>query len=347
MREGILVNPEISQHLIQRWNHLIKIHPDGSFWQSWYAFQLFSRTKFFEPVVLFYFQQSDLVAVLLGVNIKETGTIKSLFSSRLVVYGGPLILPDLEQKDHIAENLLAELVSVCRKKSIFIQVRAFYDLGNYSVQFKNHRFRWVPRINLLIDTMDKEHVLKGISAARKRQVRKSLENGAKVVEPEDLEDVKKFYLILKNLYRTKVRKPLPDWSFFHSFYELINEHNCGKYFLVKYENQVIGGIMIPYFPEKQVYEWYVCGLDRDFNSKGIYPSVLATWSAIFHATENNFKVFDFMGVGKPDVPYGVRDFKLTFGGKIVNYGRYIRINQPFLYTFAEIGYNLLTFFKKV
>jgi len=54
-----------------------------------------------------------------------------------------------------------------------------------------------------------------------------------------------------------------------------------------------------------------------------------------------------MGVGKPNVPYGVRDFKMRFGGTVVNYGRYIRISNKFIYMLAEFGYNILSLMKKV
>ena len=54
-----------------------------------------------------------------------------------------------------------------------------------------------------------------------------------------------------------------------------------------------------------------------------------------------------MGVGKPDQEYGVRDFKARFGGELVNYGRLTRINNPFLYSLAEFGYNVLALLKNI
>ncbi len=62
---------------------------------------------------------------------------------------------------------------------------------------------------------------------------------------------------------------------------------------------------------------------------------------------NNLQVFDFMGVGIPDRDYGVREFKAKFGGKLVNYGRFGRINNKFLYAITEIGYNILALMRKI
>jgi lipid II:glycine glycyltransferase (peptidoglycan interpeptide bridge formation enzyme) len=62
--------------------------------------------------------------------------------------------------------------------------------------------------------------------------------------------------------------------------------------------------------------------------------------------ERGFTRFDFGGAGKPNVPYGVRDYKLKFGGELVNTGRMIRIHRPFNYAFATKAYRLLQVVKK-
>ena len=115
--------------------------------------------------------------------------------------------------------------------------------------------------------------------------------------------------------------------------------------LIKYEDKIIGGILAPVFEKKCIYEWYVCGLDQEYKEQ--FPSVLATWAGIDYAIQNNINSFDFMGVGKPDKEYGVRDFKARFGGELVSYGRLTRINNKFLYNIAEFGYNVLALFKKI
>ncbi|MCH7973680.1 MAG: hypothetical protein IH949_07305 [Bacteroidetes bacterium] len=56
---------------------------------------------------------------------------------------------------------------------------------------------------------------------------------------------------------------------------------------------------------------------------------------------NNLKYFDFMGAGKPTDTYGVREFKSKFGGELVNYGRFVNINNPFLFKVGKIGLHLL------
>jgi hypothetical protein len=51
-----------------------------------------------------------------------------------------------------------------------------------------------------------------------------------------------------------------------------------------------------------------------------------------------------MGAGKPGSEYGVRDYKIQFGGELIEYGRYIRINQKLLY---HIGRKVIEINKKL
>ncbi len=305
-----------------------------------------------EPVVVGCFDgEGAMRGILLAVIIREAGGLKGRFSSRTVVYGGPLVDEEHKRKEQIVEMLLEELVAKVKRRSIFIQFRALYEMSDYQHIFERFGFQWQPRLNLLIDTVDERKVRQGISPGRKRQIRKSLANGAKVTEPENAEQVMAFYEILYDLYKLKVKKPLPHRTFFLSAYEASKQkEKTGmgvKFFLVTYEGKIVGGIMAPYFEGKAVYEWYVCGLDRQYKEKGIYPSVLATWAAIDFAARNGFGIFDFMGVGLPGKPYGVRDFKRKFGGHQVNFGRYSRVNNRWFYAAAELGFNLLSWVRKI
>ena len=144
-----------------------------------------------------------------------------------------------------------------------------------------------------------------------------------------------WYQILNRLYREKVRTPLFSEEFFLQFYR----NGVGKYLLVKADDKVIGGMMCPILDGRAIYEWYVCGLDEEYRE--LSPSVVATHAAIEYAKKNGLPLFDFMGAGQPDVPYGVRDFKLEFGGELVEYGRFLCIRKPLLYWLGNLGVRLL------
>lgn len=171
-----------------------------------------------------------------------------------------------------------------------------------------------------------------MSEQRRRQVKKGISNGAIICEAQSEQEICDWYKILHRLYREKVRTPLFSEDFFLEFHR----KEFGKYLLVKHEDMVIGGMMCPILKDKTIYEWYVCGLDEEYY-RDLYPSVMATYAAIEYVKKHHIPLFDFMGAGKPNEAYGVRDFKMEFGGESVEYGRFLCIRKPMLYAIGKLG----------
>ena len=162
-----------------------------------------------------------------------------------------------------------------------------------------------------------------------------MRDGAHIVESPTIEQVRTFYTILQDLYRIKVRTPLWSWDFFERLYHV--EH--ARYILVELDGQIVGGTACVCLPSKAVYEWYACGLDNCRDD--IRPLSVAVWGEMQYAAENGYPLFDFMGAGTPDKPYGVRDFKAEFGGELVEHGRFLCIRKPLLYKIGELGVKFL------
>lgn len=344
----LTIKTDFDSDFISRWDAFVQAHPEGSVLQSHFCYQLFESTVNFDPVLIYCIDEQGAIAgLLLGVVIKESGLLKKSFSSRTVIYGGPLVEAGVEAPSIVFQVLLQRLVDEVKHRCIFIQFRPSFDLSVFKPVFEQLHFRHTPRLNLLVDATNRERLMDGMSASRLRQIKQSIKNGAEIIIPDRASQIDEFYQLLSDLYRHKVKKPLPDRSFFHAFFSLTRNGRNGQIFLIECEQRIIGGIMAPGFAANTLFEWYVCGLDEEYRSRHIYPSVLATWAAIDYAIKTGYRQFDFMGVGKPNVPYGVRDFKMRFGGTVVNYGRYIRISNKFIYMLAEFGYNILSLMKKV
>jgi len=335
----------ISDNSFQKWNNFLYSHPHNTVFQSPEMYSFYEKVRNFTPYAFIAEDnQGEIVGVLLAVLIKEGKGLKGFFSSRVVVYGGPLISED-NKKPEVLNGLLQEMVSALNKKSIFIQFRNFFEWSDdEKLIFQKSGFSYRERLNLLVDTKDKKSTWSNISESRRRQIKKGLRSGAVIEDPVNENEVKEFYELLVQLYSSKVKKPLPGWSFFREFYNHSKKGQLGILKLVKKEGEVIGGILAPVTTGKEIYEWYITGLDNLYKSS--YPSILATWAPIEYALENKLKYFDFMGLGLPQKEYGVRDFKLKFGNGIVNNGRFARRNNKQLYRLAEIGYNLLRVLKR-
>jgi hypothetical protein len=336
------------QQLIQLgWKELVDSHPSGTVFQSPDMYELFDRTEKMKPVVIGAVEESgsQLAGILLGVTIREMKGLMGRFSARTVVYGGPLVDPGLGNPQEVSELLLSGLIRAVQDISVFIQFRNFRDMESEKPALEKFGFNFRERLNYLVDTSSEDLVRSKLGPEKARQVKKALKNGASISDANSEQEVFELFTILHDLYRHKVKKPLPDWSFFREFYRLSQEGRLGTIKLVKYRGKVIGGIVCPVTPGKTIYEWYVCGLDQE--NRDAYPSVLATWAAIDHALKHTIPCFDFMGVGIPGRNYGVRNFKSRFGGDMVNYGRFARINGKGLYFIAETGYNVLALFRKI
>jgi serine/alanine adding enzyme len=315
------------------WNDFVFNHPNGNFFQTPIVFDFFTDLPGYKPVVFLAKEAESIRGVLVAILMKETG-IKGYFSRRCIIWGGPLC-----HDNETLELLISEFIKYIRNKSIYIEVRNLFDTSGFSISFLNKKFSYIDWLNYIVPTNGIEGNKKKLNESKRRQIQRSLKTGAKIGEAQSIENVRELYELLFTLYKEKIKKPLPGFRFFENFYL---DKKSGKIFIIEYENKIIGGAVCPIYKDR-IYEWYVCGLDKEL--KNIYPSALATWAPIEYAANNGLKYFDFMGAGSPNADYGVREFKSQFGGELVSYGRYIKILNPFLYKLGVFGIKYFVKFK--
>ena len=282
-----------------------------------------------------------LMGVIVGYTTLERNPLKQFFTCRAIIIGGPVI-----DEDATAEEVAALLNAVKKLQRsdlqpkgrttatrstglspIYIETRNFHDYSKWKHIFEKCGFCYQPHYDIHVQC-NAQHQM---SEQRIRQVKKAFKNGATICEAQSEQEIRDWYRILSQLYREKVRTPLFSEEFFMQFYR----EGVGKYLLVKHQGKVIGGMMCPILDGKAIYEWFVCGLDEEYRE--LYPSVMATYAAIEYAKAKGLPLFDFMGAGKPTVPYGVRDFKMEFGGELVEHGRFLYIRRPLLYWIGKLG----------
>lgn len=317
---------------IESWNQFLSIHPESSFFQSPAAFEFYNKVEGYKPITIFLLDNDILVGLLLGVIVHEKHGLKGYFSRRCIVWGGPLALGS--ESELITEILLLELNKILTKDVIYIEFRNLYDMSKYKNAFIRSGYTYQEYLNFIIKTISLEANIKLLKRQRRQQITTSKKLGAEIIEPEDIKQVYEFYLILKDFYNSKVKKPLPPISFFEEFYK---NPKAGKYFLIKYKGKIVDGVLAPIFKDT-IYTWY--GNIAIPEYREIQPGTLSTWASIEYACLNGFKYVDFLGAGKPEENYGVRDFKAGFGGDLVNFGRFKKINNNFSYNIGKLGLKL-------
>lgn len=326
----ILLNKEVD---INKWNDLLNRAEQSSPFQTPAYYEFFNSMENLSATVHAVEHNVKIEALCVVTLQKEKG-LKGYFSRRAIVYGGPVLSPTVTTK-HIS-LLLYSINSYYKKQAIYIEIRNFFDYDKFKSIFKTNDFQFVPWLNFHLHVENQKQVSAAISKSRLRQIKKAVKQGVTWQVAETEEDVMNFYFILKDLYHSKIKKPLFAPEFFLHFFR----SNVGKFLLVYFNNMVIGGIMCPIIPNRSIYEFYVCGKDREYKKQ--YPSIMATWAAIEYAQQNNIPLFDFMGAGSPAETYGVREFKARFGGKLVAHGRYLKVLNPFFYKLGKIGVKLIS-----
>lgn len=317
----VLLNDSIP---VKIWNEFLASNEYATPFQSYEFYRLFNSVENMSAYAIAVVDSACINALAVITLQKEPG-FKGYFSRRAIIYGGPLILNSNQEALGI---LLTEILKITKKKSIYVEIRNLSDFSEHAGIFLQNGYKYVPYLNYRIDTTDFNRLVKSLSTSRLRQIKKAQKQKVGWKIADSIDEVKSFYSILEGLYREKIKKPLLPLDFFENFFK----SDLGKFLVVTYNNKIIGGIMCPVSQSRAIYEFYICGLDNEYKEQ--YPSVMATWAAIEYANQNSIHFFDFMGAGRPDKEYGVRNFKARFGGELTEPGRYLKIHKTFLY---EIG----------
>ena len=282
-------------------------------------------------------ENNGLRGVAVGYITREKNALKQLMTQRAIIIGGPLLSDDIEEDE--LRDLLHGLRSLLRKKAIYIETRNFHSYTKWKPVFASCGFVYNEHLNFQVDCSSDEVIMNNMDRGRKRNIKSSIKEGCVMIEQPTLEQVREFYDILLDLYRTKVKLPLFPFDFFEKLYNSPDGH----YFLVSYEGKIVGGTACVIHKNKAVYEWFGCGLDGVI--KGVYPSTFSTYQGMIYAMNNRIPILDMMGAGAPKDDYGVRAFKERFGGKLVEDGRFLCVCRPLSYLIGKIGVKILKILK--
>lgn len=317
------------------WSELVEQSPLATWFQTKEAYVFFEDLSFLEAFAIAVESDGQLKGLIAGYIQKDGGKIKQFFSRRAIVVGGPLL------SDEITDEELAFLLSALKKKlhrkAIFIETRNFNDYSRWRSVFEQSGFGYEPHYDVQVDTTSLELVNSKLDRNRRRNIKKALENGVAIDENPTADDLRQLYSMLEELYTTKVKTPLFPFEFF----EKLRKIPSSLFFIAKNaEGQLLGGLVCVALDHRAVYAWLACG--DDFNFKSLSPSVMVNYAGVSYAAREGMPRFDFMGAGKPDDGgYGVRDFKLKFGGELVEYGRYVHVCNRLLFGIGKLGVRLL------
>jgi len=325
------IEGKYDQISFKEWDEFVRTHPRGNIFQTRSLFDLYSATENYHPVIttLTNSKTGGVDGILSGVVISEMRGIASQFSSHAVVQGGPLTVD--EDKANLAKHLVQEFDKKVRRKAIYSEIRNMWEVAHLNGYLNLYSFE--DHLDFLIDleqTIDS--LWSGLSKSRKKNINKAEELGINIEEMTDSGGIDSFYYLVKETYND-VGIPCPPRSLFANAFSQLVPNGYAKFFLAFHSNECIGGRVVLTY-NGMIYDWYA-GASK--SAKSYNPNDHLVWHILKWGIDNGYSIFDFGGAGDPNKPYGPREFKRRFGGKMVNYGRYVRVYSPVKMKLAKSG----------
>ena len=334
LNEELISSSSIENIDRERWGDFVYNHPHGNIFQTPEFYQIYENTCLYKPIVIIIKRYSEIVGLLL-INVqKEFPNYWGYFTSRAIVWGGPL----LKENDPIILNLiLNNFNKIINRKTIYCQFRNMFDIQNREEIFSNNGYKSEPHLNIIVDLTKNENELwNDICGKAKNRIRAAKKKGTVFIVDNKLEALLKCYEILKEVY-WRIKLPMAKLDYFVNLFNTLRDNPIRLFiFTAQYNNYIIGCLLAIGYKET-IYGLYN-GARAEFYDK--CPNDLLPWEIFRWGKNNGYQKFDWLGAGRPEIPYGVRDYKMKFGGKQVNFGRFVKINKPLFYNLGRYSLNI-------
>ncbi|MDO9087616.1 MAG: peptidoglycan bridge formation glycyltransferase FemA/FemB family protein [Anaerolineaceae bacterium] len=321
---------------IHNWGDFVDQNPQGNIFHTPEMYEVFSRTKGHEPHINAVIEEKgNILALLPIVTVTLKPGLMSWLTSRNIAYGSILSFPG-EVGDVAVSVLLQKYTQKSGNEALFTEFRNLADLTEIKPTITNSGFIYEDHLNYLIDINEPEEtVWSGFSKNTRKSIRKSFNKGIVSEEIHDSSLIPIFYDLLKKTY-SRARVPLADISLFEAVFDILVPKGMAKMYLARAGfSFVAASLELPY--KDVIYSWYS---GYDWSARSFNANDFLVWNILKWGTKNSKKIFDFGGAGTPSEPFGVRDFKSKFGGRLVNYGRYSFSHVPLLLEILRFVYKI-------
>jgi serine/alanine adding enzyme len=305
---------------IEKWRAFDKQHNTYNIFQSPQIFELYQQTNRYTPFLLVDINDQGDIECIFIYSLYKGFSLLSFFLKRATTTGLPIGINQLAQK-----KMLNYLSSFRNKPYHLLKITLDDDLLTFSQSPENFGLRHEGHLNYLIDlNKSQEDLWKNISETRRKQIKRAEKRGLSVKMEHKADNIKEVYNVLMETYkRTRLEKEEID--IFLNCNNYLSANNNVRYFMA-YADEKLVGFRIVLIYKKYIYDWYAGNLS-DYQSH--YPNDLLVWEVLKWGNENGYTTFNFGGAGKPGIPYGVREFKKRFGGRLVDYGYWVDTDNLF------------------
>ncbi len=318
-----------------RWIQFVEESSAGNIFHTPFMMEVFRGAMNYEPFLFAAINEvnNEVVSLLAVTKVNIFSKLLSMFSSRMISYGGIIHGADenkglsrlLEYYDHSFKN-----------KSLFTEIRNVHSTESFKGEMIAAGYQYEDYLNYVVDLRrDASSIFRSFSESRKRNIRALEKKGVYAKEVTEIKEIEKVYKILHQTY-SRIQIPLADISLFESAMKHLFNKGMVKFFLAKLKDEDLASLVALLY-KGVIITWYY-GSNPEFQN--LSPASLLIWHVIKWGSLKGYQSLDFGGAGRPNEKYGVRDFKVRFRGSLTNYGRYIKVYSPTILNLSKIGYQI-------
>ena len=318
------------------WSDFVHRTSTGNVFHTPEMADVFARAAGHRPELWAVLDGDEILGLLPTVRLTLLRGLMAPLTTRSVAYGG-LLVADRPGAAGAVSELLQTYGAEAGRRSLFTELRNVHDEGQLRGTIEQAGYRYEPHLNYLI-RLDRppDEVYRSMGRRTRQHIRRALgRQDVRITEVGRVDEVAAWYRTLQRTYR-HAGVPLADESLFRAAWEVLAPRAMIRLYTA-WVGDAPAACSAELTYRDRIYAWYG-GTDRAFSAK--VPNELLMWHILDWGARNGYAVYDFGGAGRPDEPYGVRDFKAKFGGDLVEFGRFVAVHAPRRLAVSERGYRV-------
>jgi len=317
------------------WCRFVDEHPHGTTFHRPEMLEVYTATRRDAPVFAALIRADGSIAgLMLGVLQRSLPGPLGVFTARAIFWGAPLVARD---DAACLRQLLNAYEASYGSRAVYSQFRHLWASDAIKPTLAEAGYDYEDHLDVIMDlTLSQDERWKRLKHMRRKNVKKAAREGVEFHEIESEADVHLAHDYIRQLY-TRIRLPLPHASYFEAIRTVLWPARLARYFGAYHQGRLIAARIV-LCHRAWMYDFWAGGDDEVADLQG---GTTLPWAILEWGADRGYRTFDFGGAGKPGVAYGVRDYKLAYGGELVCYGRHTRIHRPLLYKAGSAAVTLL------
>lgn len=318
----------------EKWSEFANAHAHGTVFHTPYMYDTWDSAINHESFAYFAINEDKQIsALLVGFYQTVKPVILAGLSRRAVMLQAPIY-----NDPEALKVLLTHYLQKTPSKAVYTEIRNHYLDADYRQICESLDFTWEGHYNIIKPIPSScEALWKETGRKRKDGINKARKSNFEIFAVTSLQAVENFYPLLRQKY-SDLKLPIPDKGFFENCLRNDVLSSC-KFFELS-ENGNVRISLLAFLYKKTLHALFI-GIDQDPDFIRKRPVDFFYHEVMRWCIENEVRYFDWMGAGRPGVPYGVRDFKLQYGGDLIDFGRFVKVHKPLMMFIAKAGFRAM------